>query len=162
MLKPDFKDNINFELYYDSMQVDRSIMKKGEVIPIHHHSVKEGFLYFLSGQCLIKTYSCTQEDGRFLLRLASEKRCSVNDYVVVTSQYNVHSIEALEDCIILDAFAVDKEKRPFQNFLTLAGEVLDGFSVATPIPFEQVQLSERMLEAHFECYTEEQIAINKK
>lgn len=143
------ESDANFELFYQGMQADRSVVYQGENVPLHHHDGNEGFLYILSGKMKITTYAGKKSGDDYLLELALSRVYKANDYVVLTKAYNVHEIEVLEDGVILDVFSTKALHQSFQKFLTVVRTLGNGSLLAKAIASKEANIPQRMLDAHF-------------
>lgn len=140
----------NFEIYFPQMQIDRSFMKKGEHVPIHTHGGYFGFLYIISGSLLIETFESKQVEDKFHLKLQHSKVYNAHDYAFVTKEHNVHSIKALEDSLILDAFSVTQNSENIQKFLKVI-DTKENTLITTSISVEETDVSPRLLTVETLC-----------
>jgi len=136
------------EWLFPNMHITRSSLKKGDLVPLHAHSGQNGFIYLLAGSCQIATYhSKEQLDGTYHLSLDSDKIYKQHDYALITAGKNVHSILALEDCMILDSFSVFKSHEVIQKFLKVVQKNINSISmIAEVISLEEAQIEKHLLE----------------
>lgn len=135
------------EFLFPNMHVTRSSIQKGDLVPLHIHSNKYGFVYVLRGRCQITNYSIIRhEESSYLLKLISDQEYTNDQYTIVSRKNNVHSILALEDTTFLDIFTVDSSDETIQQFLKITNEVKnqDAF-IAKSISISEANIPKHLL-----------------
>lgn len=154
------ESNINLEeieWFFPKMQVARSLMRKGDFVPLHNHGGRYGIVYILSGRCQITNYSVIKkQNSHYVLQLISDREYIDNQFTLISKKNNVHSILALEDTLFLDAFTVKKSREFFQEFLEIIGKAKKPkHALAKVISLQDANISQHLLDK--ECT---QIEIN--
>lgn len=140
------------EFIFPEMHISRSAITKGDLVPLHTHSGKYGFVYILQGRCKIVNYFIDREENElFHLTLVEDKEYSDHEYTIISGKNNVHSILALEDSLILDAFSEKPSDGHIQQFLKVI-EKVDGDKqvIAKKISVAEADIPKHLLEKTIE------------
>lgn len=148
-MKTEFENRLEeIEFFFPDMQVTRSSLFKGDVVPLHNHGNRYGIVYVLKGRCQIANYAVVEKkETSYILELIEDKEYTDNQFTIISQKNNVHYIQALEDTTFFDVFSVEKSREFFQEFLKITHTV-EGTNqiIAEVITLEEANIAKHLLE----------------
>lgn len=97
-----------------NLEIVKIELDAGEIIPVHDHPERSGFLHVIKGKLDVTFYEIVKQDGdKLLFKATGQKQLVAGDESILTpTQNNIHTIEAIEDSIMLDSFSPKYDNLP--------------------------------------------------